>query len=330
MSQPAFSLRPSQIFWVVLVALLLGTALAAATPEIIDEYSLEVVSETDSTRTVRHVLGESEVPKEPQRIVSLSFLLTDDLLALGVKPVASETYEADFAYLNPLAEGIIPIPFRGDVSNLEAVLAAQPDLILVGAYNGEIYDGADYAQLSQIAPTVVINETDSYIADRWVFDLGVVLEEEEAARWAEYQDKLAAARAQLEAAVGNEKVGLFRVTSRDFRIYGNVGYTSVLYNEGVGLTPPELARKLAWGKYNESVSLEVLPQLHDAEHLFISVDGDEDAARVFTKVEDNPLWQNLPAVQKGNVYPVERRVWINDGLLANERKLRDIVNAFVP
>lgn len=313
---------------IVTTALLSAAFAAAPEPEITDEYSLEVVSETNTTRTVQHVLGESEVPKEPQRIVSLSFFLTDHLLALGVKPAASETYEADFAYLEPLAEGVTPIPFGGERYSLEAVLAAQPNLILVGAYNGEIY-GADYAQLSQIAPTVVMNETDSYIADRWVFDLGVVLGLEEAAaeRWAEYQEKLEAARAQLEQAIGNEKVGLFRVTSRDFRIYGNVGYTTVLYDDGVGLTPPELARKLAWGKYNESVSLEVLPQLADAEHLFISVDGDEDTARVFGEVEKNPLWRGLPAVQAGRVYPVERRVWMNNGLLANERKVADIIDA---
>lgn len=290
--------------------------------------SVRLVDTTPTHRVIEHALGTTEVPLNPERIVSLSFVLTDDLLALGIKPAASETYEADFAYLEPLTEGVIPIPIGGERYNLEAVLAARPDLILVGAYNGELY-GADYAQLSQIAPTVVVNETDSYIADRWVFDLGVVLglEDEAAARWAAYQGKLEAARAQLEETVGNEKVGLFRVTARDFRVYGNVGYTAVLYNEGVGLTPPELTRELAWGKFNESVSLEVLPQLHDAAHLFISVDGDEDAARVFGEVEKNPLWQGLPAVQAGRVYPVERRVWMNDGLLANERKLEDIVSA---
>jgi len=75
------------------------------------------------------------------------------------------------------------------------------------------------------------------------------------------------------------------------------------------------------------VSLEVLPQLHDAAHLFISVDGDEDAARVFGEVERSPLWRGLPAVQAGRVYPAPRRVWMNNGLLANERKLGNIVSA---
>jgi len=201
--------------------------------------SVRLVDTTPTHRVIEHVLGRTEVPRERERIVSLSFFLTDHLLALGVKPAASETYEADFAYLKPLAEGVTPIEFRGERYNVEAILAAQPDLILVGAYNGELY-GADYAQLSQIAPTVVVNETDSYIANRWIFDLGVVLGMEEAARarWAEYQRKLEAAREQLEAAVGNEKVGLFRVTARDFRIYGNVGYTAVLYDEGVGSRRP--------------------------------------------------------------------------------------------
>lgn len=309
--------------------LVLAALLSVGAAQGPDGTSVTLLDTTSTHRVVEHVLGRTEVPLEPERIVSLSFVLTDDLLALGVKPVASETYEQDFAYLEPLAEGVMPIPFVGESYNLEAVLAARPDLILVSAYNGELY-GADYEQLSQIAPTVVVNETDSYIADRWIFDLGVILgaEEEAAARLAAYEEKLAEAKVALDEAVGDEKVGLFRVTARDFRVYGNVGYTALLYDQGLNLTPPDLARELAWGAYNERVSLEVLPQLADAEHLFVSVDGDEDAARVFGEVEENPLWQSLPAVRAGNIYPVERRVWMTNGLLANERKLEDVIKAF--
>jgi len=311
----------------LLLALGLGTWTLAQEPA-----SVRLVETTPTHRVIEHVLGTTEVPLNPERIVSLTFFLTDNLLALGRKPIASETYGNDFAYLNPLAEGITPIPFVGERYNLEAVLAAQPDLILVGAYNSEPY-GADYDQLSRIAPTVVFNETDTYTAYHWISELGVILGAEGAtsARLADYRREVEALKEDLAKAIGDGKVGFVRVRAREFRIYGNVGYTAVLYDGGLDLTPPDLARDLAWGKYNETVSLEVLPRLADANHLFVSVDGDEDenAAHVFRELQRNPLWQNLPAVQKGNVYPVERRVWMNDGLLANEHKLEDVRRALL-
>ena len=150
-----------------------------------------------------------------------------------------------------------------------------------------------------------------------------------AAHLADYRREVEVLKEDLAKATRDEKVGFVRIKAREFRIYGNVGYTAVLYDQGLDLTPPDLTLELAWGKFNETVSLEVLPRLADADHLFVSVDGEEqeDAAHIFRELQLNPLWQNLPAAQQGNVYPVERRVWLNYGLLANKRKLEDIVSA---
>lgn len=42
----------------------------------------------DGSVTIRHVFGETKIPGPPQRVVSAGFTEQDDLLALGVVPVA--------------------------------------------------------------------------------------------------------------------------------------------------------------------------------------------------------------------------------------------------
>ncbi len=289
--------------------------------------SVEVLEETADYRLVRHEMGETRIPLTPQRIVSLSFRDTDHLLALGVTPVASESYGDGFGYLDPLMEGVQLIGYGDTGYNLEVVLAAQPDLIIIRAYNGELF-GADYEQLSRIAPTVVLSGSDASYGDRFgILDLGVVLgmQEEAQARLKQSDAATIAAAERIKTAIGDEKVALVNVRARELRIYGGEGYGWVLYQHGLDLAPPELTRELALDTYAAPISLELIPQLEDAEHIFFIVsEGAEDALKDLT---DNALWQNLPAVQRGNVYALDMRGWLTMGTLADENKVNDVLAA---
>lgn len=313
----------SKRWWVPLLVLTLATLGCAAAQQV------AVVSETPESRVVRHALGETEVPADPERIVSLSFTNTDNLLALGLRPVASETYGDGFAYLEPLLEGVAPVGYVETGYNLEAVLAARPDLILIQSYGGELF-GADYAQLSRIAPTVVLESHDRSYLDRLdVLDLGVILgmEEEARARLEETDAKIAQAREVIRAGVGDANVALVNVRERELRLYGGEGYGWVLYQHGLGLTPPELTRELALNTYAAQISLETIPQLADAEHIFFVVS--DDGGEAFTRLTGTPLWQNLPAVQAGNVYTLDAYSWLTMGTLADEGKVEDVREALL-
>ncbi|WP_369056386.1 iron-siderophore ABC transporter substrate-binding protein [Kineococcus terrestris] len=105
--------------------------------------------------TVEHVLGSTEVPAEPQRVVTVGYNEQDFVLALGVVPVGTrKTLSYDSAQ-RPWAQDLLPeggIPEVGEAElNLEAIAALQPDLI-VGAYS--YMEQALYEQLSAIAPTI--------------------------------------------------------------------------------------------------------------------------------------------------------------------------------
>ncbi|MGY1642118.1 ABC transporter substrate-binding protein [Geodermatophilus sp. SYSU D00703] len=112
--------------------------------------------------TIENRFGTTEIPEEPQRVVTVGFNDQDFVLALGVTPVGERELLGDYdATTRPWAEDLLPaedIPtVGGEEIDLEAVAALEPDLI-VGVYS--FMDQAVYDQLSGIAPTLA--QTDEY------------------------------------------------------------------------------------------------------------------------------------------------------------------------
>jgi iron complex transport system substrate-binding protein len=117
-----------------------------------DDTFVEVVEETDSYRLVRHLSGETQVPLDPERVVSLRPHLTDTLLALGVTPAGAAAWNNEHPeYLAEALEGVALVG-SPDTPNLEAILALEPDLIVTPPYEPDLYP-----QLSRIAPTALLD-----------------------------------------------------------------------------------------------------------------------------------------------------------------------------
>ncbi len=104
---------------------------------------------------IEHQYGETTVQTEPSRIVSLSFIGHDFLLALGKPPHALRKWFGPHPYgvwpwaADALGEAT-PIVMQGEI-DIEAIAAMQPDLI-VGQWSG--MTRREYQLLSRIAPTV--------------------------------------------------------------------------------------------------------------------------------------------------------------------------------
>ncbi len=114
------------------------------------------VTAQDYPLTISTKFGDTVIPATPQRVASLDFSGADDLLALGVQPVAVRYWYGTFG--GPLwpwaADRLTGTPeiLRGDI-DYEAVAASDPDVI-IGLWSGMTAD--DYAQLSRIAPVVAV------------------------------------------------------------------------------------------------------------------------------------------------------------------------------
>jgi iron complex transport system substrate-binding protein len=119
----------------------------------------------DGSVTVTHMFGETKVPAAPKRVVSAGYTEQDDLLAVGVVPIAVTNWWGDqpfgvWPWAQPKLGGAQPEVL--DLSNgiqIDRIAAMKPDLIV--ATNAGI-DEDTYKKLSQIAPTIPQSDQDAF------------------------------------------------------------------------------------------------------------------------------------------------------------------------
>ncbi|MCC7353441.1 MAG: ABC transporter substrate-binding protein, partial [Anaerolineae bacterium] len=131
------------------------TAAPAADPTPVPP-TISIVSETGSSRVIKHFMGETTVPKNPKRIVVSGSGYIEHLLSLDIVPVGWSTpgSTADIGAPGHIADKLRGTVNVGTISepSLEAILGTDPDLIIgMSGVHDSIYQG-----LSAIAPTVII------------------------------------------------------------------------------------------------------------------------------------------------------------------------------
>jgi iron complex transport system substrate-binding protein len=119
----------------------------------------------DGSVTIRHAFGETKIPGPPKRVVSAGYTDQDDLLAVGVVPVAVTTWFGDqpfgvWPWAQPKLGTARPVVL--DLSNgiqIDQIAACKPDLIV--ATNAGL-DTDTYAKLTAIAPTIAQSGEDAF------------------------------------------------------------------------------------------------------------------------------------------------------------------------
>ena len=287
-----------------------------------------VVSEHGTEqRQVVHAAGESLIPAHPQRIAALAF--EDEVLALGFTPVAFTTsYGAIRPYAAAALAGSLPItPLYGATQPpYEQVLATQPDLILAGGMTSTRVSG-----LAAIAPTVVIEESPSRGGNRRrLRDVAAVLgvPERAEALLARYDAQVAEARMLIDAKVHGESVAVLRVRARKYQVFGAGLSGPVLYQD-LGLRAPPMVQALLDKKLDVApLDPEQLPELK-ADHLFVVLNPQLSSDRNAAALEAMPLWQQVPAVQRGNVYYVSQTNWLARGMIVHSVIVDEVVAALL-
>jgi iron complex transport system substrate-binding protein len=104
--------------------------------------------------TIEHKFGSTTIEKKPEHIVTVGWNDQDFVLSLGEVPVSTREWFTEYPTYPWVAAklGGKKLPTFSAEINYEAILKAQPDLILAiyETINKETYD-----KLSQIAPTVI-------------------------------------------------------------------------------------------------------------------------------------------------------------------------------
>ncbi|OLT02117.1 ABC transporter substrate-binding protein [Pseudonocardia sp. CNS-004] len=109
----------------------------------------------DDTVAISHKFGETQVPKNPTRVVTVGWNDQDFVLALGVVPIVTRAwFDAynNFPWVQEATGGKGVETLSGDGIQYEDIAAANPDVIFA-IY--ETIDQPTYDRLSQIAPTVI-------------------------------------------------------------------------------------------------------------------------------------------------------------------------------
>jgi iron complex transport system substrate-binding protein len=105
---------------------------------------------------IKHKFGTTVIEKKPERVASVDFGGADNLLALGVQPVAIRDWYGNFPRsVWPWAEALLegtPAILKGDL-NYEKIASTKPDII-IALYSG--INRSDYEKLSLIAPVVAV------------------------------------------------------------------------------------------------------------------------------------------------------------------------------
>lgn len=131
---------------------------------------------SDGSVTVRHAFGETRIPAPPTRVVSAGLTDADDLLALGVVPVAvTDWFGAEPFGVWPWARQQLgdaqPVVLSlADGVQIEQIAGLTPDLIVATDAG---LDQETYNQLSAIAPTIAQSGSQAFF-EPWRDQAGAI------------------------------------------------------------------------------------------------------------------------------------------------------------
>jgi iron complex transport system substrate-binding protein len=296
-------------------------------------------------RRVRHAMGETQVPANPQRVITLDTGHLANALALGIQPIGSTAwyrneYQTGLGSVEPYLRDrtqkltILGYGFGANEVSLEKILLLKPDLIVAVSPHKAIYE-----QLSKIAPTVVY---DYPKGDGWKDFLRASAEalgktqEAEALlrnyhqRTQEFKQKMDASRVSVVAPkeqanrlrhhAPNIQVSVIHPLQEGTRImYRDFFGGSILQDVGLS-RPPEQDKD---GTNSAPVSLELIPKM-GGDVIFSISFRDEDSLKLVEKLQNHPLWSQLEAVKQSKVYPVNAEHWYGGDIVTANLVLDDL------
>lgn len=333
--------RTVKLLLLVVFAIILVSACGGNAPDSVSPKRPSV----GAVRVVRHAMGETQVPANPQRVVTLDTGHLANALALGIQPIGSTAW-----YRNEYQTGLGPVePYLRDRSkeltilgygfgandvSLEKILLLKPDLIVAVSPHKAIYE-----QLSKIAPTVLY---DYPRGDGWkdflrasAEALGKTQEAETLLRnyhqrTQEFKQKMDAERVsvaapkeqanRLQHRTTNIQVSVIHPLKEGTRLmYRDFFGGSILQDVGLS-RPPEQDKE---GTNSLPVSLELIPQM-GGDVIFVISFMDGESLKLVQQLKKNPLWSQLEAVKQGKVYPVDAQHWYGGDIVTANLILDDL------
>lgn len=285
----------------------------------------------DPGRPVRVSNGEIIIPSEPSRIAVLWPPALSTLVHLGQQPLASvgATDEPDGG-LSPYLpadfeaktlEVVSASPAPEDL-DLDALRELAPDLIIGTDAEGHI-GVTVLAELSAIAPTILLTADDTASWREQVRQLGEVLAVPERAEvlLADYEARVAAVRDRLERPEHTTVSILRAQVGEEIRVEPTDSFASEIIADLGFRRPPD---QLEVTSANPVViSADELDRV-DADIVIVLTDSADAQSADAHSVLTSAAWRGLDAVAAGRAYEFDAALWSAENYDAALRVLADI------
>lgn len=269
--------------------------LALTTFGLIGCSSNEAEKQDKDTIVVETVKGEVEIPANPKKIVDISGS-SEELLLLGHTVIGTanvDSYDTENvpSYMKgSLGDAKVVGHSMMETADIEAILALEPDLIIMAPRQEEIYD-----QLKEIAPTVMLKDQ----SNDWEAKLKDVAtlfgQEKEVENWLEtYYKKAEALGKEIKEANGEDTTYLtVLASSGSFMVFSEGGIGTVLKEDMKLHQPTNMPEQD--NITLPTVTMEGLSEI-DADHIIVIATESDKADLTASSV-----WSEIRAVKEGNV-----------------------------
>jgi iron complex transport system substrate-binding protein len=234
--------------------------------------------------TITHAFGETTIPEPPKRVVSAGFTGQDDLLALGIVPVAVTAWFGDqpfgvWPWAQPKLGNAKPVVLNLDNGiQVKQIAGLKPDLIVATDAG---LDQDTYQKLAAIAPTLAQSDGDAFF-EPWK-------DQAKAIGQAVYQsgqitslingvDKGFTAVADKNPQFKNKRVVLLQGKLHDDNVVAMTGWRTEFLTQ-MGLTIPESIAPLAVDQERAFIPRDKIKSVLGAADLLIwTTESDKDQA----------------------------------------------------
>ncbi|WP_129730414.1 ABC transporter substrate-binding protein [Ectobacillus funiculus] len=261
--------------------------------------------------------SEGKSDNKETKIASLSIHLTNDLLALGIKPVGSVIGGDLKDFLPHVKDQLKDTKKLGPVKDpdMEALIELHPSVI----YLDEEFAGQDVSKYEKIAPTEVFDLNEGTWRDH-LRAIGKLVDREPQAEQfiKDYEKQTQEVKTLIKKKLGEDsKVMAIRVTAKELRVFSTKRPMGPILFEDLGLKPAKGIEELDSNQPYEVISQEILPDF-DADAIFVVVNSDDEAQTAFKQLEESPLWKGLKAVKGNHVYVIPDQPWLDYSALGNK------------
>lgn len=287
-----------------------------------------------ATVTIEDNHGTVEVPVDPQRVVALDNHVFETLSAWDVPLVAApKAIMGDGIWPEYTEdEAVLDVGSHRE-PNLEAIVAAQPDLVIGGYRFAESYDAIKAQNPDAVVIELAPRDGEDPAAElsRQVTALGAIFDREDdaAALVADYEDAIADAKAAYPA--GQSVVGL--ITSG-----GKISYAAPGSGRSVGVLFPTLGLTPAIEQaaedtsHGDDISVEAIAQADPDWMIVLDRDGSGVGEGEYTSAQElvsgSEALAGVTAVQKDQVVHLDPNFYLTEDIQAYTALYTQVAKAF--